>query len=714
MKRVRIARLLAAVTALALALSPATAALGEDVVLPLQPPAEGGQAVGPESGSDPASEGGDEASAGSEGASQGADASPAPAAPIADGSGFDGANAAAAAGSAAAGAAPDDGGSSDAPLLALEAHVQDLGWMDPVSAGDGVACAGTTGRGLGLEALRFQLDSSDGSDVLVAAHVSNVGWMEEVHAGEVAGTVGRGLPMEAVRISLSGPISEQYDIWYRVHSADYGWGGWASNGSAAGTQGLSKAAQAVQVLLLPKGSSAPGSTADAFRSYAVAYTAHVQDVGWQSRVADGETAGTVGRNLNLEAISVSLGGYAGSGSVEARAHVQNLGWQGWTSGQVGTTGRNLAIEALQFRLTGAAAERFDIWYRVHSADFGWGGWACNGASAGSQGYAKAAQAVEIVLVEKGGAAPGGTDDAFRVPTAQYGAHVSGVGWIGGRADDGDPDILIGTTGQSRALEAFTLSLPGLGDGSVSYEAHVSEIGWQASVSDGATAGTTGRGLPIEAVRISLSGGLADAYDIWYRAHIAEIGWMGWASDGEPAGSEGLASHLEAIEVRLVPKGGEAPGSGLAFLTKPTVTYSACSVGTGWGGDVSNGGTAGVTGQGRAVEAIRVSFAGCVDGGVSYRVHLADVGWQDPVAGGDAGAAGGGKDVQAVSVSLTGDAARYFDVWYRVHVEDYGWLGWAKNGADAGTTKLGLQVEAVEITVTGKGAAAPGPTAPFTS
>ncbi|MBQ7991669.1 MAG: hypothetical protein IJ252_01440, partial [Solobacterium sp.] len=37
------------------------------------------------------------------------------------------------------------------------------------------------------------------------------------------------------------------------------------------------------------------------------------------------------------------------------------------------------------------------------------------------------------------------------------------------------------------------------------------------------------------------------------------GWLGWAKNGESAGSgEGL--RLEAIEIRLVEKGGPAPGT----------------------------------------------------------------------------------------------------------------------------------------------------------
>lgn len=603
-----------------------------------------------------------------------------------------------------------DGGSAtkaSKPAVQVEAHVQNRGWLRPVGE---QAVVGTVGQNLNLEGLRLHLSGADGSDIQVMAHVRNIGWQDWVSSNGVAGTVGKNLPIEAIKIRLTGELSNSYDVWYQVHSADFGWSGWAKNGESAGSQGYAKSAQAVRVVLLPKNSSAPGSTANAFRTYAIGYSAHVQNIGWQGKVADGAQAGTTGKNLNLEALTISLGGSAGSGAVQVRAHVQNIGWQGWTSGQAGTTGRNLPIEALQIKLTGDAANSYDVWYRVHSADFGWGGWASNGASAGSQGYAKAAQAVEIQLVAKGKGAPGSTANAFRCPTAIWSAHISEIGWRSSKSSSSTPSFTLGTTGQAKSLEAFTLSLPGLGPGSVSYSAHVSNIGWQKAVSDGATAGTTGRGLPIEAVKISLNGSLGDTYDIWYRAHVRNIGWLGWTKNGEPAGSEGLASPVEAIEVRVLKKGSAAPGAGTAFLAKPTISYSAYSVGKGWGAATSNGGTAGATGQNRAVEAFKVSYSGAVSGGVSYKAHLANVGWQGAVTNNAiAGAAGKGNDLQAISISLTGDAAKYFDVWYRVHVENYGWLGWAKNGAYAGTTKLNLQVEAIQVTVTGKGSAAPGST-----
>ncbi len=60
--------------------------------------------------------------------------------------------------------------------LSLQAHVQDLGWLSPVT--DSVA--GTTGQAKQLEAFKISLvgDSADNYDVYYRAHVANIGWME--------------------------------------------------------------------------------------------------------------------------------------------------------------------------------------------------------------------------------------------------------------------------------------------------------------------------------------------------------------------------------------------------------------------------------------------------------------------------------------------------------------------------------------------------------
>ncbi|MBS6116571.1 MAG: hypothetical protein KH848_13085, partial [[Clostridium] spiroforme] len=45
----------------------------------------------------------------------------------------------------------------------------------------------------------------------------------------------------------------------------------------------------------------------------------------------------------------------------------------------------------------------------------------------------------------------------------------------------------------------------------------------------------------------------------------------------------------------------------------------------------------------------------------------------------------------------------------VHIADYGWLDWAKNGASAGSEGMSKRIEAIEIRIVQKGGSEPGNT-----
>ncbi|MBR3316546.1 MAG: hypothetical protein IKG21_01830, partial [Atopobiaceae bacterium] len=62
---------------------------------------------------------------------------------------------------------------------------------------------------------------------------------------------------------------KKYDVYYRVHAQRLGWMGWAKNGAKAGSEGQSRRAEAVQVVLVPKGAKAPAAT---YRGQARAYS----------------------------------------------------------------------------------------------------------------------------------------------------------------------------------------------------------------------------------------------------------------------------------------------------------------------------------------------------------------------------------------------------------------------------------------------------------
>ena len=49
----------------------------------------------------------------------------------------------------------------------------------------------------------------------------------------------------------------------------------------------------------------------------------------------------------------------------------------------------------------------------------------------------------------------------------------------------------------------------------------------------------------------------------------------------------------------------------------------------------------------------------------------------------------------------------YDVYYRTHIQSFGWTGWAKNGQDCGSAGYGYRMEAMQIVIVEKGGVAPG-------
>ncbi|WP_441650834.1 C39 family peptidase [Enterococcus faecalis] len=306
------------------------------------------------------------------------------------------------------------------------------------------------------------------------------------------------------------------------------------------------------------------------------YQTHIQDIGWQGVVKNGEISGTSRRSLRLEGIKMNISNSDLVGSVEYRTHVQEIGWQGYVKDNQlsGTSGKSLRLEAIQIRLTGEIANAYDVYYRVHIEDKGWLNWAKNSESAGSQSAAKRLEAIQIKLVKKGEAAPEGSGKAFLIgneakrpdeikPNVNYQTHVQEIGWQG-FVRNGES---AGTSGKKLRLEAIKINLSDAAlAGNIEYSTHVQSIGWQEKKKNGELSGTSGKKLRLEAIKINLSGDVSRYYDVYYRVHIQDKGWLNWAANGAPSGSQSASKRLEAIQIKIVRKGEAAPkGSGKAFL-----------------------------------------------------------------------------------------------------------------------------------------------------
>ena len=612
----------------------------------------------------------------------------------------------------------EKGSSVEFGSIAYQAHVQDIGWQDVVS--DGMT-AGTTGRTKRVEALKINLLTRDGSpfendSISVQAHVSGIGWdVQPVGNGQVSGTVGQSRAIEAIKLTLSSNLSDTYDIWYRVHSANVGWLGWTSNGEPAGTQGYAYPIEAIQIKVILKNAQDAPVRGDAFKDHAqepptVSCRSHVSNVGWTSAVTNGDTSGFINSRNAIEALTPGVTWYGHGGAISSRAHVSGIGWQNWSSGTIGTTGQSRSIEAVQFKLNGEISTAYDIWYRVYASGLGgWLGWASNGAPAGSTAKGVGIQGVQILLVEKGGSAPGDTECHFvgvadTLSGFSLGLNGKSLGLAQGKS------ILLGSESRSEPLTSISLALENQDTlGSIDYSGCFEFGGWSDIVSDGAALNSKNDGRALKAVRLTLTGDLSGSYDIWYRCFDSQKGWLGWACNGADSGTALAGSFLKAIEVRVISKDGGAPGvMDGAFVADPSadgphVIYQAHSANNGWSSSVLDGREAGTTGKSLSLQALNVSLAGVDDDSfIEARSHVANIGWQDWRSVAYVGTVGQGLAIQALELRLNGPIANQYDIYYRVHSAGYGWLGWAKNGDSAGTTGLNIQIEAVQIKLVAKG------------
>lgn len=260
--------------------------------------------------------------------------------------------------------------------------------------------------------------------------------------GQTSGTVGQSRAIEAIKLSLSGGLSDSYDIWYRVHSANVGWLGWASNGEPAGTQGYAYQIEAIQIKVLPKNAQDAPARGDAFRDHSqepptVSYRSHISNVGWMGVVADGKTSGSLTQEMQSRHCRLVLIGMATEALFPlARTSLALLAKLVFR--YCCTTGQSRSVESVQFKLNDEISATYDIWYRVYASKLGgWLGWTSNGSPAGSVGKGAAIQGIQVMLVEKGCSAPGDTANHFIGATdvlsgSSYGLNGNSLGTVQGK------------------------------------------------------------------------------------------------------------------------------------------------------------------------------------------------------------------------------------------------------------------------------------------
>ena len=309
----------------------------------------------------------------------------------------------------------------------------------------------------------------------------------------------------------------------------------------------------------------------------------------------------------------------------------------------------------------------------------------------------------------------------------YSSHIQNQGWEKKVSKNG---AVSGTTGGSLRMEAFVAKVDGNKNLGIQYAAHVQDYGWMPWAANGEIAGTSGESKRMEAVMIKLTGADQDKFDIYYRVHAQNLGWLGWSKNGEAAGTAGYGYRLEALQIQIVPKGKaiEQNAAGIKSVKseryaskdknqqpvvsgsdKVSVSYKTHVQNDGWQSWKSNGAVSGTYGRSLRLEGININLSNKdYTGGVRYKTHVQNIGWEKMwhTDGETAGTYGKSLRLEAIDIELYGEMAEHYDVYYRVHCQNYGWLAWAKNGEHAGTSGRSYRLEGIQVVLVPKGGAVP--------
>ena len=290
---------------------------------------------------------------------------------------------------------------------------------------------------------------------------------------------------------------------------------------------------------------------------------------------------------------------------------------------------------------------------------------------------------------------------------------------------------------------------------VQYRTHVQYDGWQNWKNNGEMAGTEGKSLRLEAIKIKLED--TEEYSVMYRVHVQYEGWQDWKKDGEMAGTEGKSLRLEAIQIKIVPKikvaliNLDTAYNGSVYYSPSTINVSGWKMAnvsnTKMKVYIDNSSTpisdnqilyqkrqdviSIIKGYGTEKENEKPGFSFNLNGAnmksgthtikivvyskndekiqeleskikidrdlhVQYNSHVQYDGWQSWKKDGEmAGTSGRSLRLEAINIKLI-NAPANAGIIYRAHVQYDGWQNWKSNGQMAGTSGRSLRVEAIEI------------------
>ncbi|SEN36036.1 hydrophobic W protein [Stigmatella aurantiaca] len=204
-----------------------------------------------------------------------------------------------------------------------------------------------------IEALELTLARSIPGDIEYKCHLEGLGNQDWRKGPKSCGTRGEKRRMEGFAVRLTGPTAQLYDVIYECRVKDRPIGS-ARNGIYCGTQNQKLPLESLRIWLEPK---------------KLGGIAHVADHG-DVEFTEAQWVQVNGAfPKRIEALELTLPSSI-SGDIEYKCHLEGLGNQDWRKGpkSCGTRGEKRRMEGFAVRLTGPAAQLYDVIYECRVKD----------------------------------------------------------------------------------------------------------------------------------------------------------------------------------------------------------------------------------------------------------------------------------------------------------------------------------------------------------
>lgn len=167
----------------------------------------------------------------------------------------------------------------------------------------------------------------------------------------------------------------------------------------------------------------------------------------------------------------------------------------------------------------------------------------------------------------GDSAEAGTENGTEAAkmTALYRVYENSTGWSEYTADN---TYVTAPEGSNvTAIQATLRNQPAGMSGTIAYQVNLSGFGWLDWQENFMEAGDSAGTMPLEAVKVALTGQLAEQYDVYYSVY-QNGSWTEQVMNGETAGTEGCGLRVRGLRIAVRMKGEEAPTAELVTSIDP--------------------------------------------------------------------------------------------------------------------------------------------------